>query len=129
MAKKLSIVDIIKQKEALKQRETEVKTQTLFIPSLESEIVVQKPSRALLLELKDMPDDGNDYLVYQCTVEPNLKGNREQLMKEFGCAEPHEIVKFLFTMSETAEIVEQILALAGINQNGAGVKVVEAIKN
>lgn len=130
MAKKLSITDILAQKEALKKRSSELKRQTLHVPSLGAEITIQQPTRAQLLELKDMEEDGNDYLVYQCTVEPDLKTNRAQLMTEFDCVEPHEIVRHLFTIQETADITDAILGLAGIYpKKGSGVKVVDEIKN
>ncbi|GEO27023.1 hypothetical protein AAC03nite_28080 [Alicyclobacillus acidoterrestris] len=127
MAKKLSITDILAQKEALKSRK--LKRRTLYVPSFDAEITIQEPTRAQLLELKDMEEDGNDYLVYQCIVESNLKENRQQLMQEFGCAEPHEIVQKLFGLMEIAEIATAILELAGMKSSGAGVKVVDELKN
>lgn len=128
MAKKLTITEVLAQKEKLKSRE--LKKETLYIPSLDAEITIIEPTRAQLLELKDMEDgEGNDYLVYQCITDPNLKENRQQLMTEFGCAEPHEIVQKLFGIQEIPEIVEAILGLSGISQKGAGVKVVESVKN
>jgi hypothetical protein len=126
VAKKLSITDILAQKESLKKKEP--KHATLYVPSLDAEITIQEPTRAQLIEIKDMKDDGNDYLVYQCVVAPNFKENRTQLMQEFGCSEPHEIVQYVFGVMETAEIAEKILTLAGFTKNGAGVKVVEEIK-
>ncbi len=126
MAKKLSITDILAQKEALKKKE--IKRQTLYIPSLDAEITIQEPTRAQLMEIKDMTDDGNDYLVYQCIVDPNLKENRAQLMQDFGCSEPHEVVQYIFSVMETAEVAEKILALAGFNKKGSGIRVVDEIK-
>jgi hypothetical protein len=129
MSKKLTIKDLLAQKAQLKQKKQ--RTQTLYVESLDAEIVIQEPSRALALEALEMAQDdmqsdkADPYLVYQCVVEPNLKD--PQLQKEFGCVEPTDIVSMIFRSGEIGAISGHALQLAGFGQ---GVKKVDAdLKN
>ncbi|MED4599869.1 hypothetical protein P9314_03995 [Paenibacillus validus] len=128
MSKKLTIKDLLAQKDQLKQKKR--RRQTLHIESLDAKIVIEEPSRALALEAigmvqNDQGDVADAYVVYNCVVEPNLKD--PQLQKEFGCAEPTDIVDLIFRAGEISAISGQALQLAGFGQ---GVKKVdEELKN
>lgn len=129
MGKKLTITDLIAQKDQLKQKKA--RREALHIESLDAEIVIQEPSRALAVEALEMVHDdmrsekADPHLVYQCVVEPNLKD--PELQKAYGCVEPIDIVEMIFRPGEIAAIAGHILQLSGY---GSGVKKVDAdLKN
>lgn len=129
MAKKLTIADLLAQKENLKKKKK--RTLTLYVESLDAEIVIQEPSRALALEAIEMAQDdsrsdiADPHLLYHTVIEPNLKD--AELQKAFGCAEPMDIVDMIFRPGEIGSIAGHALQLAGY---GKGVrKIDEEIKN
>lgn len=129
MAKKLTITDLIAQKEKLKQKKQ--RTIKLYIESLDAEVVIQEPSRALALEALEMAHDdsrseiADPHLVYHCMIEPNLKD--AELQKAFGCTEPLDIVDMIFSPGEIGAIAGHAMQLANY---GKGVKKLdEEIKN
>jgi hypothetical protein len=127
MAKKLTIVDILAQKEAAKQKKAV--QQTLFIASIDAEITIQEPTKALIIESAGLEDQSDNHLIYHCLVEPDIKTNHKELMSHFGCATPFEIVECLFKLGVVSEIAQKIMALAGYSSTGAGAKVVNDLKN
>ena len=127
MSKKLTITDILAQKEAAKQKK--LAQQTLFVKSLGAEITIQEPTKALILEAASLEEQSDSHIIYHCTIEPNLKENHKELMEHFGCATPYEIVDCLFKPGEAQEIAQHIMALAGYATKGANVKIVNEIKN
>lgn len=129
MGKKITIAQLLEQKDKLKNKEP--KKQTLYVASLDGEITIQEPERALALEALQMTQDSekedmaDPYLVYHCVIEPNLKDST--LQKEFGCNEPTEIVEMIFQPGEIASIGGFAMKLAGF---ATGVRAVdEEIKN
>ncbi|SCY93032.1 phage tail assembly chaperone [Alkaliphilus peptidifermentans] len=126
--KKLTVTDLIKKKEQLKQKEKS--TEELYVPSLDSYIIIQKPSRALCMEAlsvaqNDSTQDKADlHMVYNCVVEPNLKDIK--LQEEFSCVEPMEIVEKIFEAGEIGSISGYCLKMAGYSDS---VKAVKDIKN
>lgn len=129
MAKKLTISDLLAQKEQLKNKQQ--RRQMLYIESLDAEITIQEPSRAIALEGIGMAQDPSTsdkadvYIVYHCVVEPNLKD--AELQKSFGCVEPTDIVEMIFRPGEIAAISGHVLQLAGYG-NGVS-KADEELKN
>ncbi|MFD2614498.1 phage tail assembly chaperone [Paenibacillus gansuensis] len=121
MGKKLTITELIAQKEQLKQKTK--RTLTLHIESLQGEIVIEEPSRALALEAIEMAQDdmkremSDPFVVYNCVIEPNLKD--PELLKAYGCVEPTDIVDMIFKPGEIGAISGHALQLAGY---GDGVK-------
>jgi len=115
MGKRLTVAELLAKKEQLKQRKK--RTQTIYVESLDAEIVIQEPSHAIALESLEMAHDpGNNdradiHVVYHCVVEPNLKDAELQI--EFGCAEPTDIVGKVFLPGEIAAISGHALQLAG----------------
>ncbi|QMV43743.1 phage tail assembly chaperone [Cohnella cholangitidis] len=128
MSKKLTVAALLERKEQLTNRANV--TAEIYIPSLDAEIVIQKPSRALCLEVLAMAQDDSKedkadlHMAYNCIVEPNLKD--PGLQKEFGCVEPYDIVEKLFETGEIGSISGHCLKLAGFSD---GVKLVKELKN
>lgn len=127
MAKKLTITDILAQKEAAKQKKLAVRT--LFVKSLGAEIMVQEPTKALIMEAAENAEQSDPHLIYHCMIEPNLKENHKELMEHFGCATPYEVIDCLFKPGEVQEIAQQIMSMAGYAIKGSNVKIVNDIKN
>ena len=122
--KKLTLSEIIAKKEQILEAKTKGKKISVFVESLGGAIVVEKPDKSLIAESVEM-DNGDEYLLYQCCVEPCLKDTN--LHKEFGCVEPMEIVAKLFEPGEVTAIAKKLLGLAGYGENST--KVIEEIKN
>lgn len=120
--KKVTIKELIAQKESFDKRKNQ--TRELYVASLEGTVTIRKPSRELCLDALEMDKTGDQYLVYNCIVEPNLKS--EELQKEFGCVTPMEIIEKIFEPGEVASIAKACVELAGY---GDSVKVVDEIKN
>jgi hypothetical protein len=126
--KKLTVTDLIKEKEKYKIKE-DVKEE-LYLSRLDASITIQKPERSLCMESFEMVNDSNQagkadaFMVYNIVVEPNLKD--PQLQKEFGCVEPIDIVEKVFEMGEISQIAKAGLELAGYSD---GVSKVKDIKN
>jgi len=119
MGKKLTITDLIAQKDKLKKKKQ--RQMTLRIESLDAEIVIQEPSRAFALEALEMAQSDTDsdkadaHVVYHSVVEPNLKD--PELQKKFGCAEPIDIVDMIFRPGEVSAISGHALELAGFGKS------------
>lgn len=124
---KLKIVDILAKKESAKQKK--LATRTLHVKSLDAEIVIQEPTRTLIMEAASMGDEQSDeHIVYHCVIDPNLKENHKELMDHFGCATPYEIVDHLFKPAEVSNIAKQIMDVAGYLDQSS-VKVIDEVKN
>ncbi|MEW8957784.1 MAG: phage portal protein [Moorella sp. (in: firmicutes)] len=120
----VKLSDLIAQAE--KRKEQKKVRKQLYIKSLDGEITVEKPSRALCLDALDMgSNEGDAYLVYECVVEPSLKN--PELQAAYGCTQPLEIVDKIFEPGEVAQIAKTLVEMAGYG-DGA-VKVVEDLKN
>ena len=125
--KKLTITDLLKNKEQYKVK-SDIKEE-VFIERLDSTITIKKPERSLCMEAVQLTKDDNGttadiFLVYNVVVEPNLKD--KNLLKEFGCVEPTDIVEKIFEAGEIMQISQVALELSGYN---SGVKRVKDIKN
>lgn len=111
----LTIEQLLEQKAKLKSRTA--KTKRLHVESLEAEIVIKEPQRAIALEGLEMVQDGSRsdladlHMVYHAVVEPNLKDPR--LQEAFECKEPTDIVEMLFKPGEISMIAGFALELAG----------------
>lgn len=126
---KLTISDLLAKKEQLKKKKS--RTETLYVESLDAEIVIQEPSRGLALEALEMAQDptrsdlADIHMVYHCVIEPNLKDS--ELQKGFGCTEPTDIVSMIFRPGEIGAISGHAMQLAGF---GEGVrKIDKELKN
>lgn len=127
MTKQLTIKDLLKLKDS-KGKKKEVR---VYLERLDSEIVIEAPSRSLCMEAIEMSQDPNladkadSFLIYSIVKEPNLKDSL--LQKEFGVVEPTDIVEEIFEVGEIGELSSIALDLAGFKKGM--VKVVEEVKN
>lgn len=125
----LTIEQLLEQKAKIKQRSSS--TQRLYVDSLDAEIVIKEPARAIALEGLGMVQDASQsdmadlHIVYHTVIEPNLKDPR--LQEAYECKEPTDIVEMIFKPGEISMISGYALKLAGYEK---GVKPVEEeIKN
>lgn len=70
-------------------------------------------------------DSQDDYIIYTCSVEPNLRN--AELQEGFECSEPFDIVEKLFLPGVIPQIAEKIVQKAGFK--AGSVTLVEDIKN
>lgn len=128
MTKRLTITDLLKQKDKLKKDKKVKKKAELYVEELDANIVIEEPDRALVVDSLEMSDDSagsaDAYMAYMVIVEPNLKD--KELQKEYGCVEPTEIIDMLFSPGTITSIAKHALELAGYNKT---VKVVDDLKN
>lgn len=108
------------------------KTATLYIPSLDQNIVIRNldyPEIVECTELEDAndPNAGDKYCIYLATVEPNLKEVAMELMSQGEIKTYTEVVD-IFDMSEISDIAVEIMKLSGV-VGSKKVKVVEELKN
>lgn len=129
MVKRLTVTDLLKQKEQFKAKKRE--TSIVKIERLDVEVVVEKPEKSLCLEAISMTrnpetaDNADAFLVYSVLKEPNLKD--PELQKAYGCVEPTEIVDEIFEPGEIAELANLALELGGFKKGT--ISVVEHVKN
>lgn len=111
----LTIEQLLEQKSKLKSRTS--KTKRLYVESLEAEIVIKEPQRAVALEGLEMAQDASKsdmadiHIVYHSVIEPNLRDSR--LQEAYECKEPVDIVDLLFLPGEVSMIAGFALQLAG----------------
>ena len=108
------------------------KTETLYIPSLDQNIVIRNldyPEIVECTELEDAsdPNAGDKYCIYLATVEPNLKEVAMELMSQGEIKTYTEVVD-IFDMSEISDIATEVMKLSGV-VGSKKVKVVEELKN
>ena len=87
------------------------------------------PDSKLVADAWNLTDnfEGNCFLILNCAVDPNLKAGA--LQKEFGCAEPIDIVTELFQAGEISRIATTLLNLAGFSADKIAHKLHNDIKN
>lgn len=125
MATNLTVKELMKRKAELKEKKTKKQTQKLYIKSLDANIVIEKPEKSVVIDALSMDEGGDDFMVYECVVEPKLKS--AELHKEFEVShEPTKIVDMLFEKGEITNIAQKCLELSGY---GNSVQVVEEVKN
>lgn len=121
--KKLTIADLIDNKERLSTSKNE--TKNIHIEKLDAVITIVKPARTLIFESLEMGSYGGDeFLVYNSIIEPNLKD--KELQSAYGCVEPTDIVNEIFDMGTVKGIAEQALSMVGVDSK---VKAVDDLKN
>ena len=113
--KTLTVEDILKRKDFFKEKRTEKKT--LYISSIDSNIVIQKPSRDLLFDVSDMDDESeaDAYLVYESIVEPDLHSKEIQELYKEDITQPFDVLYEIFDSMEVTQIAQKIVAFGGLN--------------
>lgn len=123
MADKIKLTDLIAQ--ADKKKAQGKKRADIYVKSLEGLITIEQPDRALCLDALDKDEKGDDYLVYECVIEPSLKD--KALQDAYGCIEPLDIVEKIFDPGEISLIAVEIIGLAGYGSGS--IQVVDDLKN
>jgi len=121
--KKITLQELIRRKEQMLEAKKTPKKAELYIKSLDGVITIEAPTSALARDAQDM-EAGDNFLVYQCVVDPCLKS--KELQKAFECVEPMDIVEKLFDPGEIPQISVECLKLSGYID---GVRAVEETKN
>ena len=117
----VSVKELIEQKELMGNRK-----KVLFdIKTSAGVITVKKPTRALAADVIDM-EDGDPYIIMECTVSPNLKD--AELLKAFDCLEPTDLPEKIFDAGEVNAIARKIMENAGYRKDVTS-EVHEAVKN
>ena len=118
----VSIAELIAKKEEL----ANAKKATYDLETSIGVLTVKKPSAILVLESRTTEGSGENYLILNCVVSPNLKDL--ELQKAYDCVEPTDIVTKLFDAGEASKISMAILDCAGYNKDIVK-KVHEEVKN
>lgn len=109
----LTIEDILKRKDFFKEKKKE--TKKLYIKSIDSCILIEKPSKELIYDSQDMQDekDSDAYLVYECIKEPNL--HSKELLDSFKdeIVQPFDILFEIFDTLEVTNIARELVKMAG----------------
>jgi hypothetical protein len=121
---KVTLSKLIAEAENIKKKSAARATKDLYVKSLDGTIVIQEPDRSLCLDAMDMGAEGDDYLVMESVIEPNLKDR--DLLQTYGCATPLELIALLFKPGERSKIAIEAVGLAGY---GDSVSAVEDLKN
>lgn len=122
MAKKITIKELIAKKDELKNKKDE--TKELYIKSLDANITIRKPDKALCMDAMDMGLKGGDeFMVYHSVIDPKLKD--KDLQSAYECVSPMEIVEKVFEIGEISLIAKECISLAGFTDS---VKVIDEIK-
>lgn len=124
--RKITLQELIAKKEQKRMEREKRKTAEFYVKSLDGVIEVKAPTIEMTADAVKMGDDGgNEYLIYQCCVNPNLKD--PALREAYGAAEPFEVVRALFQPGEIAALSIEILKLAGYDDGS--VMPVSELKN
>lgn len=120
---KLTLTKLIDDKEKIASKKKI--TKEVYVEQLDATVTVGKPDRSLILESFELgSSEADDFLIYNCIVEPNLKDG--ELQKAYGCVEPIDIIEKIFDLGSIKGIAEQALSMAGFDSK---VTAVEELKN
>lgn len=106
----VSINELIAKREEIKAR----KSQKLTIQTSIGEVVAKKPTTLLMTEALGLDGDNDEYIVYNCLVEPNLKD--KDLQQAYDCSEPMDIVGKLFEFGEIKAISDVLIKSVGVGK-------------
>ena len=119
---KLTLAELLRRKEQMMAAKKTKKTLDLYVKSIDAVITIEEPTAALCRDANDMEaGEGDKYMCYECIKEPNLKSQEAQ--EAFGCADPMDIVEYIFAPGEIPQIAIECMKLAGY------VGGVDAVKN
>ena len=109
---KLTLAELLRRKEQMLESKKVKKTQDLYIKSIDATITIEEPTGALCRDANDMePGEGDQYLCYECIIEPNLKS--KEVQDAFDCAVPMDVVDIIFAPGEIPQIAIECMKLAG----------------
>ena len=119
----ISIKDLIDKKESI----TAGRQQTYDLETSIGTITVKKPSQSFVLEARSMEGGGDQYMILNMTVDPNLKDSA--LQTAYSCTEPTDVVDKLFDAGEVSRVARAIMACAGYSNEDIARRVHEEVKN
>ena len=120
---KFTLEQLIAKKEQALNSKKKLKTMDLYVESIDAVITIQEPTKEIVRDAVGMEEEGDNYTVYQCCIEPKLKSSDAIE----GCNEPTDIVDILFKPGEVSYIAQKCLELAGYKEGV--VKPIEDLKN
>lgn len=125
MAKKVTLEQLIKQKDKLQGNKKEAIN--VYVESLEGYVVLNKPDRQLIADAQAMDNafESNIHLVTYCLVEPDLKDKEAQ--KAFGVITPKELLQEILNDGEISNLAEELVEQAGFKKGN--VRLVKDLKN
>lgn len=109
--KKITLEELIKNKERIINARKERKTVQLYIESLDGVICVQQPTRETVTDAIGMDKDGDAYMVLNSVIEPNLKD--PGLLASLAATDPLDIPNMIFAPGEVSKIAVEAMELAG----------------
>ena len=123
---KVTISQLLDRAEQRKNAKPEFKK--FNVESMNGYVVAQKPSREIIDDSMEREELGDEYCVYQCVVEPNLKD--KDLHNAFGVKSPLEIVGKVFEPGEITNLAKKLVGWVGYsNSSVSEVNEVDDIKN
>ena len=109
---KLTLAELLRRKEQMMAAKKTKKTAELYVKSIDAVITIEEPTAALCRDANDMEAGvGDKYMCYECIKEPNLKSQEAQ--EAFRCADPMDIVEYIFAPGEIPQIAIECMKLAG----------------
>ena len=103
----ISINELIAKREEINAR----KAQKLTIETSIGEVVAKKPTASIMAEALGLESDNDQYVVYNCIIEPNLKD--KELQQAYECVEPMDIVDKVFDVGEVKAISTVLIESVG----------------
>lgn len=109
---KLTLAELLRRKEQMIAAKKTKKTAELYVKSIDATITIEEPTAALCRDANDMEAGvGDKYMCYECIKEPNLK--LQEAQEAFRCADPMDIVEYIFAPGEIPQIAIECMKLAG----------------
>lgn len=127
---KLTMDDLIKQKESIYRKKGVKKKMEIYLDQLQSTVTIEEPDSSLVTESigigsdENQESNGDDFLVYNTMIEPNLKD--AELQKIYECKEPVDIVNAIFSPGTVSAIAVEAMKMAGYMD---GITPVAKLKN
>ena len=107
----VSIEELINKKDAIeiiKKRQYDVETSA-------GVFTMKLPSKSLVAEAMGLSEGSDEYLVYHCTVAPDLSDKK--LQEAYDCAEPTDIIGKLLDPGEIVAVSKKIMQCAGYGKD------------
>ena len=107
----VSIEELINEKEAIEAR----KRRQYDVETSAGTFTMRPPSKSFVAEAMGLSEGSDEYLVYHCTVSPDLSDKK--LQDAYGCVEPTDIVDRLLDPGEISAVAKRIMQFAGYGKD------------
>ncbi|MDY6299799.1 MAG: hypothetical protein SPL46_07395 [Selenomonadaceae bacterium] len=107
----VSIEELINEKEAIEAR----KKRQYDVETSAGTFTMRPPSKSFVAEAMGLSEGSDEYLVYHCTVSPDLSDKK--LQDAYGCVEPTDIVDRLLDPGEISAVAKKIMQCAGYGKD------------